>query len=185
MNPLFYRLTLSILLIASNVTLAENRLDSTLDPTTRRDLIDAHNRWRAAVGVNPLRWADDLATGAQQWADRLATDNACEMKHSRAEERQNTGENLYWASAVRWTNGRVETQRIGGARVVDVWAEERHDFDLATNTCRAGRVCGHYTQVVWHDSLEAGCAMQRCQDQSQVWVCRYRPNGNWIGERPY
>lgn len=181
MTSLFHCLLLCCVVTASTGALADRQLD---DPR-RRELIDAHNRWRSAVGVGPLRWADDLATGARQWADRLARERNCRMQHSPAELRQQTGENLFWASPRRWSDGRVELQPLSGAQVVDSWGQERDDYQPARNTCRAGRVCGHYTQVVWRDTREVGCAMQQCDDRSQVWVCRYRPAGNWVGQRPY
>ena len=148
-------------------------------------LIDAHNVWRAAVGVAPLHWANDLAVGAQDWADHLATHKGCAMEHSTADRRQKTGENLYWASPLRWSDGRIELQSVAPSKVVNAWGGERADYDYPNNTCPAGKQCGHYTQVVWRSTREVGCAMQQCADKSQVWVCRYRPTGNWVGERPY
>lgn len=156
-----------------------------LKPPLPEQLLDAHNSWRQTVGVAPLRWSDELAGGAQSWADRLAREKGCEMEHSPADMRQQNGENLYWASPVRWTSGKVELQQVPGDKVVSAWASERADYDHGRNDCRSGKVCGHYTQVVWRDTREVGCAMQQCPDKSQVWVCRYKPTGNWVGERPY
>lgn len=159
--------------------------DGKLSDSQRHDLIDTHNQWRQAVGVAPLRWAEDLAAGAQRWAERLASEKACAMEHSSAEQRQQAGENLYWASPVRWSDGRREVQKVPGSKVVNAWGSEQADYDHAANECAPGRACGHYTQMVWHSTREVGCAMQVCADLAQVWVCRYRPTGNWIGERPY
>jgi hypothetical protein len=36
---------------------------------------------------------------------------------------------------------------------------EAADYDYKTNRCRAG--CGHYTQVIWRDTKELGCAVAR------------------------
>lgn len=181
MTSLFRCLMLSCVVAGA----ANAQADSPLDQTRRRDLVDAHNSWRSAVGVGPLRWANDLAAGAQQWANRLASESNCRMRHSPAELRPRTGENLFWASPLRWSDGRVELQPMSGTQVVDSWGQERDDYQPARNTCRAGRVCGHYTQIVWRNTREVGCAMQQCDDRSQVWVCRYRPAGNWIGQSPY
>lgn len=158
---------------------------SDLSPQLQQDMLDAHNAWRAELGIEPLRWADDLAAGAQQWANYLAAARGCEMEHSRSESRQKTGENLYWASPIRWTSGRVELQTVAAAEVLKSWGSEREDYDATNNVCAPGKQCGHYTQVMWRNTRDLGCAMQQCQDKSQVWVCRYRPAGNWIGQRPY
>jgi pathogenesis-related protein 1 len=169
------------LLLLPGLALAGSRLKAPLPD----QLLATHNLWRQAVGVPALRWSDELAGDAQSWADRLGRDSACKMQHSPPELRRETGENLYWASPVRWTSGKLELQPVAGDQVVNAWASERHDYHHGRNACRSGKVCGHYTQVVWRDTREVGCAMQQCVDKSQVWVCRYRPSGNWVGERPY
>ena len=161
--------------------LAENRLDG----DQQSALVAAHDRWRAEAGVPGVRWSASLGTAAQQWADHLAQDDGCTLRHAPRSTLGDTGENLYWASAIRWSNGRREAQNIDPPKVVDSWGSEKRDYDAATNRCAPGKACGHYTQVVWRDSREIGCAMATCKDQSQVWVCRYRPAGNVVGQRPY
>ena len=89
------------------------------------------------------------------------------------------------ASAVRWSDGRVEIARVMPSKVVDSWGGEKGFYDHTSNRCRAGKVCGHYTQVVWRDSTEVGCGMAVCANASQVWVCNYRPPGNYVGQKPY
>lgn len=153
-----------------------------LTPEQQREIVEAHNRWRAQVNVSGLNWSEDLAQTAQAWADRLRLDNGCGMRHS---ERTDRGENLFWASAVRWSDGRREVKEVTPSRVTDAWGAEKVDYNPARNGCRFGRRCGHYTQVVWRATTELGCAMALCPDRSQVWVCHYRPMGNRRGEAPY
>ena len=150
-------------------------------------MLATHNQVRAAVGVPPLRWSGAMAAYAQQWAEHLAANNRCTMQHrSHAHaNRLDVGENLYWGSPLRWSDGRIEVQRIAPAKVAQDWADERSDYDYARNTCRAGAQCGHYTQMVWRSTTEVGCAMTVCPDQGQLWVCNYNPPGNWVGEKPY
>jgi pathogenesis-related protein 1 len=150
----------------------------TLDLDAER-MLRAHNQVRATVEVGPLRWSASLASSAARWASHLARDNGCEMKHS------GPGENLYWASPLKWSDGRSERQQLSEDDVVSSWAAERVFFDYGKNTCRLGKVCGHYTQVVWRDTTEIGCARSFCPNQGQIWVCHYRPFGNVVGRKPY
>lgn len=158
---------------------------SAQDSNMADGMVAAHNEWRKKVGVGPVQWSADLAGAASEWARHLAGKLGCNMQHSRNEQREGTGENLYWASPVVWSNGRRETQKILPLNVVDSWGSESSDYNASNGTCRAGKVCGHYTQVVWRNSREIGCGMASCGDHSQVWVCRYRPAGNFVGQRPF
>lgn len=157
------------------------------EPTPMQGMLAIHNQVRASVGTPPLRWSGQLAAYAQQWANHLATNNACTMQH-RSHAHADTlkvGENLYWASPLRWSDGRVEVQTITPARVAQDWANEQGDYHYTNNSCRPSAQCGHYTQMVWRTTTEVGCAMTVCPDKGQIWVCNYNPPGNWVGERPY
>ncbi|KAK6240534.1 hypothetical protein SCA6_005923 [Theobroma cacao] len=46
-------------------------------------------------------------------------------------------------------------------------------------------VCGHYTQVVWRNSVRLGCAKVRCSNGGTFIGCNYDPPGNFGGEKPY
>ena len=143
--------------------------------------VTAHNDVRRAVGViQDLRWAEDLAAHAQKWS--VARSTACDLEH-----RQNDplGENLFWASAVTRGDGTTAKQDITPTDVVGSWADEKADYHYDTNHCNEGRICGHYTQVVWMKTTEVGCGMSMCPDNGQVWVCNYRPAGNFNNEKPY
>jgi len=147
--------------------------------------VTAHNKWRADVGVTEkLSYSPGLAQAAQAWADSLKRTHHCQMRHSNLDGRY--GENLYWASAMQWSDGRKEWQRVTPEQVVVSWASEKAHYDYDSNSCAPEQVCGHYTQVVWRTTRAVGCAMAACEDnKEQVWVCQYEPAGNWVGERPY
>ena len=57
-------------------------------------------------------------------------------------------------------------------------------FDEKTGQCKDGEVCGHYTQLVWKNTTEVGCAKVTCGNQT-IWVCNYNPPGNYVGQKPY
>ena len=130
-------------------------------------ILAAHNAVRRSVGVPPLAWSERLAAVAQEWADYLAA-------HQQFFHRRNShyGENLF-----EITGGRATP-----ANVVNDWAAESRNYEYRVNACRG--VCGHYTQIVWRDTLQVGCAAAR-SGRTEVWVCNYDPPGNFIGRRPY
>lgn len=148
----------------------------TVDSTV---MLAVHNRWRSEVGVPDLVWSESLAQAAQSWADHLSNNGCCTMSHSDG----GYGENIYKVSAVVWSNGRREIQSRSPQQIVDGWASEAKDYDYENNTCNG--ICGHYTQIVWRDTTEIGCAVAVCPDKSQMLVCNYAPTGNVEGQKPY
>lgn len=150
--------------------------------------VSAQNTWREKVGVPPLTWSPELAEFARQWADHLKETNGCKMKHrgsggNPSERRMNgqvTGENLSW----RWSSrAPAHGYLLTPQEAVDMWGNEEVFYDHATGHCKGG-VCGHYTQLVWRNSQEVGCAVASC-GKSEVWVCNYLPAGNYVGEKSY
>jgi uncharacterized protein YkwD len=127
----------------------------------------AHNEVRARVDVAPLRWSYRLAARAQEWATHLLEEGQFYHRPHPV-----SGENLF----------EITGSRALPVEVVGDWASEAHDYSYRSNSCRG--VCGHYTQLVWGDTREVGCAVARDPGR-EVWVCNYDPPGNWVGERPY
>ncbi len=150
-------------------------------------ITNAHNEVRTALNIPQLVWSDRLAVVAEDWATHLAENNGCNMQHRprQGKESRPFGENIYWASPLKWSDGRREIQNISADRVVKSWADEVEEYDYNSNSCQAGKVCGHYTQLVWRESTRLGCGRAVCSDKSQIWVCNYDPPGNYIGQRPY
>jgi len=155
------------------------------EPSPMTGITEAHNAVRRFIGVPDLSWSSSLATSSQTWADYLADNQSCGLMH---DPNNDYGENLYAYS----TSGTLD---VTPQDVVGGWSCEREDWDNDAMTCQgvsgfsgSTRSCGHYTQVVWDDTTQVGCAVATCNSggfNSIVWVCRYSPPGNWIGERPY
>ena len=159
-----------------------------VEPTDLQNALLGHNIVRENLGLNPFHWSDKMVRYAQEWANHQATTKNCKMQHRPHHEgkfKQVYGENLFWASPKRWSDGKVERQRITILEVIKAWTDEVVDYDYQHNSCTAGEQCGHYTQIVWRETRAVGCAIALCPDQSQLWVCNYDPPGNYIGERPY
>lgn len=146
--------------------------------TWEQDVLATHNQVRANAMPTPspalpvMSWSATAATQARDWASR------CNFQH----RNPNTlGENLF-----------ASTNERTGAAVVNDWASEVADYTYASNSCRLGKACGHYTQIVWRSSVGLGCAQQRCTTGSPfgggTWflvVCNYDPAGNFTGQKPY
>ncbi|KAK8596769.1 hypothetical protein V6N13_001374 [Hibiscus sabdariffa] len=133
------------------------------------DILKAHNEIRAEVGVSPLVWNETLAAYAQDYAEKRKGD--CGMEYSTGAY----GENL--ASG----DGSMNI-----ADAVKFWAEEKSDYDHASNKCISGGTdCFHYTQVVSRLSTSVGCAKTMCVNGWDYVICTYFPPGNIDGQRPY
>jgi pathogenesis-related protein 1 len=132
-----------------------------------REMVVSHNAVRTRVGTASLTWSGHLAEVAQQWAGRLIENGQFVHSHN-----PKYGENLY----------EIEGAAATPAEVVRAWAEEVRDYDYHSNSCHG--VCGHYTQIVWGETREVGCAVARA-GRREVWACEYDPPGNWVGRKPY
>jgi hypothetical protein len=143
-------------------------------------LIEGHNRERALVALPPLQWSEALAQQAQAWADH------CDFSHDPDLSATDSGQNLYVTSQL---DKGVHT--VGGD-AAEAWASEKKNYDPEANRCAAGKVCGHYTQMVWRGTTEVGCAVTYCSQGIAGFgkpgtnvVCDYEPAGNYIGQKPY
>ena len=132
-------------------------------------IIDRHNFWRADVGVGEISYSSEMADAALIWAQKLKR-KGCAFEHSG----NGFGENLFKGTVGFYT----------AADAVDSWAGEKQDYNYDKNKCRPGAMCGHYTQIVWKNTTEVGCAKMEC-DGMVTWVCNYNPPGNYVGEKPY
>lgn len=135
-------------------------------------LLAAHNTERTRLGIAPLRWSPALADQARSWAGDLARRGA--LEHAR--DRQGAGENLWMG-----TSGYYAPEAMVGAFV-----GERRYFRPGTfpNVSTTGRWfdVGHYTQLIWPETREVGCALAN-GPRFDVLVCRYFPAGNVITQR--
>ena len=81
------------------------------------------------------------------------------------------------------TSGYFAPERMVGAFVNERRFYQHGKFPEVSSTGKWQDV-GHYTQLVWRDTREVGCAVARGTGYD-VLVCRYWPAGNWMGESPY
>jgi len=136
----------------------------------------AHNRARSDAGVPSLKWSGRLAREAQGWAERLAGEGW--MRHASQTESNGAGENLWMGSA-----GYYPPEAMIGSFLEEKRHYQHGAFPRVSRTGNWQDV-GHYTQVVWRNTREVGCAVARGAGNDFL-VCRYWPSGNWMGQRPY
>lgn len=144
------------------------------EPAALAGITAAHNEVRAMVGVPPLSWDPALAVIAQGWAEQCvdvaAPAGLIDHNPGRSDTYpQYVGENIYGSTAA-----------TAGTAAVSSWASEGAYWHNDTATCDAGRVCGHYTQVVWRTTTKVGCGVYDCPALTFGYsiVCNYAPGGN-------
>lgn len=136
-------------------------------------LLAAHNEERRRVGVPDLRWSQKLAAEAQAYARKLAKRQA--LVHATRDERGGAGENLWAGNAGFYS----------AEEMVESMVAEKPDFRPGTfpDVSRTGqwRDVGHYTQLIWRETEELGCAVAPGGGHDWL-VCRYWPAGNTFGK---
>jgi len=160
--------------VASTARAKNLAAGSPLSQEDARQMVSQHNQVRAQVGVPPVRWSEQLADHAQQWADHLAA-TSCGLQHRprSGQWRRVYGENLFMGTVGYY----------GIADAVKEWADEKKLYPGGPYQA-SWRGVGHYTQIVWRDTRQIGCATSVCRGNLVV-VCNYDPPGNYIGQSPY
>jgi uncharacterized protein YkwD len=128
-------------------------------------MFNEHNRHRADHCTPALKWSATLASHAQTSADR------CSNSHNTAElDAQQEGENLYNGNGAGFTTPKAAS---------DFWYNEwmNYNFDTPVLVLQ-GKMNGHFTQMVWKDTTEIGCAAKVCSNGT-FYSCRYHKRGNW------
>jgi uncharacterized protein YkwD len=132
-------------------------------PADAQALLDAHNRVRAQHCAPALSWSPKLAQVAQQWVSTLRN-QGCKFGHSGG----SYGENLAAGTA----------GSLDGQSVTDMWYDELKQYSFANGGF--SMETGHFTQVVWRETTQMGCAKTSCRGMD-IWVCEYDPPGNVQG----
>uniref|UniRef100_F7IGP3 GLI pathosis related 1 n=2 Tax=Callithrix jacchus TaxID=9483 RepID=F7IGP3_CALJA len=172
--------TLCLCLVASR----SSKIPSITDPHFINDCVEAHNEWRGkvnppAANMKYMIWDKGLAKVAQTWA------NQCKFEHNSCLDTsygcyaalEFIGENMWLGEITSFTP----------KLAITVWYNETQFYDFNSLSC--SKVCGHYTQVVWANSVYLGCAVAACPNlgraSSVIFVCNYGPAGNYANMPPY
>ncbi|HHH19659.1 MAG TPA: hypothetical protein ENK86_04015 [Campylobacterales bacterium] len=154
---------------------------------TQQHVLQRHNEKRNLYfSDSNLSYSIELEEAAQAYANLLAKKGTFE--HDTQNGTYDYGENLY-AHAYQAD--------------IDIDDAMYHWFDVEEplyhyndGSCQeayydsgAQIKCGHYTQVLWQESREVGCASAQYQSGSfkdgYVYVCKYRKAGNRGQQKPY
>jgi uncharacterized protein YkwD len=147
-------------------------------PTSKmaKTILERHNLYRNQVNVPQLVWSAKLEKDAQRWANHLASLGGNQLVHS--QERGGAGENLWLGTSGYFSHNQM----------VDSWGEEKKYFKSGNfpNVSSTGNWAdvGHYTQMVWRNTTEVGCAIASAGG-NDILVCRYAPTGNYIGQKVF
>jgi len=134
----------------------------------------AHNAVRDDKRLPRLAWNARLAADAATWARTIATDG--NMRHSPQDGRADQGENLWMGTAGAYSLEHMMKR----------FTDEKSDFRPGVfpdvSATRDWRDVAHYTQMIWPETREVGCALVTANGRDAL-VCRYFPTGNIIGQR--
>ncbi|XP_077975959.1 uncharacterized protein LOC120341288 [Styela clava] len=128
--------------------------------------LDAHNAYRKAHNTRPLKWNKQCSEKAKAWANTMAkTGN---FKHSD----NKLGENIACAMGVDFT----------GEYATKMWYSEIKDYSFENHGTKNGKPVGHFTQVVWKESTEAGFGFAKAENGMMYACGNYTPQGNVYGQ---
>ncbi|PCH40854.1 PR-1-like protein, partial [Wolfiporia cocos MD-104 SS10] len=126
-----------------------------------QEYLDTHNYYRAQHNASALQWSSDLVNLAQQYA------SSCQFA------------NPDGALGAVGTNLAAGTGTFSATAAVGLFMSDESSYSPENPTY------SHFTQVVWKDSTQLGCASALCDSifdlPATYHVCVYNPVGNVVG----
>lgn len=150
------------------------------EPPELQGITLLHNQVRAMVDtatpLPPLTWSNELAATAAAWVAQCKSTGGQLLDHNADRSVGHpyyVGENIYASSGTATAQGAVQA-----------WAAEKAQYTYPNGYSPQ---TGHYTQLVWRDTREVGCALGDCPalQYGSTIVCDYGPGGNVGGQAPY
>ncbi|TFB04767.1 hypothetical protein CCMA1212_002592 [Trichoderma ghanense] len=139
------------------------------------------NQARAAQGVQPLTWNDNLASYAQYWANIMAAGQQ-PFSHAQGSYRPQQGETLFEYQSSQ-CDAAYDTPLQKAAQT---WLAQASLYNGAP-IADGHEPWLHWAQCMWSTTTQVGCA--RAYSISEAYkvydVCRFFPEGNIVGQRPF
>ncbi|XP_067325256.1 cysteine-rich venom protein triflin-like [Anolis sagrei] len=166
-----------LLLIAVVLQSSPGQADGSLSEVSelqKKEIIDIHNEIRRKVqptssNMMKMMWNDNAAMSAGRWASK------CLGKSSSIEDRMMDGVQcgeltLKTTYPTTWHS------------VIELFASGQSYFQYGTGTTDSSKHVNGYTQIVWHNSNQMGCALAFCPQSPSnfIYVCHYCPGGNIV-----
>lgn len=155
----------TLVLLTPSFVLSDNR--ATLPE--KLSWLNDHNRVRCEANAQTmpaLIWDEALERVAQDWV------NTHPLSHNQQRSTQ-------YRALTRDRNAQVgENLAAGYATFLladKAWADEKPQMG------------GHYTQMVWANTLRVGCARSNttAPPYGNYYICNYYPPGNYVGQKPF
>lgn len=128
------------------------------------EILNTHNIARTGLKLQQLTWDCKLADYAQEWAMRGVTEHREDAIY---------GESIFVSGS----------HDVAAVTAVNRWMLEKPSWNNKAGTCNPGKVCTHYTQIVWKKTTKIGCGINRSVPGKwkTMLVCNYSPAGNSPG----
>lgn len=173
---------------------------SIVSATDKATILSLHNTLRTqALSTMPaLTWSMTAAAVAERYA-KLQAIRSCSTTLASGQVRLIHGK-IAAPTSYSFSSGTTQMgENLAAAgssasfpsvtALVNLWSNEKVDYTYSTNTCASGKVCGHYTQMVWKNTTSVGCGYATCTDgngmKRSFLSCNYVPAGNVVGQKPY
>ena len=150
--------------------------------------VAAHNQARSgpltpppSPPLPPVSWDPILADSVYDYAIKCqGTTGLLSHNADRSTDYQALGGSGYVGENIYGSSGRDATPEDA----MSLWMSEASSYDYASGNIGSA---GHYTQVVWRDSVRIGCAIVDCPALTyhNTVICDYAPGGNIVGQKPY
>ncbi len=150
---------------AAATSAVSTAITGSVDKNFAKTILAAHNEKRALHGTSNLGWNDTVYQYAQAYADKY--DCSGNLVHSGGEY----GENIAFG--------------FNTSTVTDAWYSEYKYYNYSDPGY--SEKTGHFTQVIWKDTTQLGCAYVTCSDDvsgdvsGQYTICSYYFPGNFVG----
>uniref|UniRef100_A0A8D0BHZ2 ShKT domain-containing protein n=1 Tax=Salvator merianae TaxID=96440 RepID=A0A8D0BHZ2_SALMN len=146
--------------------------------SVKNEIVEKHNEIRRRVtptasNMVKMIWSEKAAESAGKWARQCQPRNS--PRNERILDGVPCGESRMQASySSSWSD------------VIEMWHRKVSNFRYGSGAIDPKKDIYSYTQMVWYNSKDVGCAIAFCSDNTYnfFYVCQYCPAGNIVGEIP-